>query len=128
MLPRIIHDHGNTREATTFVCKLDESFIYDGGESPEESPTRFGDPSMYIGVHPASRSVVVHFDVPQTGQSAHRKLCIALRRVGVPSTAIKVAESFDRFHAESMGCIAVNMPAMPIDTIVECDDLSDYVV
>ena len=127
MLPRLIHDHGYTREATTFVFELDESFTYDGGESPEASPTRFGDPSMHIGVHAASRSIMFHQDVPQTGQSAHRKLCVALRRLGVPGTAISVAESFDRFHAESMGCIVVNMPTMPIDTIVECDDLSDYV-
>ena len=123
MPPQIHTCDGNAREATTFVCKLDESFIYAGVESPAE----FGNLSMYIGVHPASRSVVVHFDEPQTTQSAQSKLRTAFGNGGIPKTAIKTTEAFDMFHAESMGCLAVNMPTMPvfIDTIVEGDDLSD---
>ena len=118
MPPQIRRDYGNAREATTFVCKLDESFIYAGVESPglagEHVAARLANLSMYIGVHHASRSVVVNFDEPQTTQTAQSKLCTALGRLGIPKTAIKATEAFDMFHAESMGCFAVNMPTASV--------------
>ena len=125
MAPEIRFNNGKACEATTWVCKVPDCSLPFFGEALHEAEMR----GMHLGLHLESRSVLLHFESPQTSQGAQRKLAVVLGKGGSIDKAIEDMQSLDPFHGESWGFVKLNAPTMPdsdyLDTVVEEDELSE---
>ena len=125
MAPELRPNNGKVTEATTWVCKAPNCSLPYFGETLHNAEQK----GMHIGLHAESRSIIVHFFEPQPAHRAQSKLAVVFGNGGAAKQCIEDMESFDFFHGESWGLIAVNAPLMPeyFDHVVEEDELESEV-
>jgi len=119
-------DSGNAAEAFTWVCTAPDLNLPYHDETLENA-IRNG---VFVGLHVASRSIVVHFSEPRQSKDARSKIQTILRVGGAAKKCLGTLEAFDNFHAESWGLITLNAPNIPeykadVDAVIEEDDASD---
>ena len=118
--PQVRFETGNAHTATTWVCKAPECNL----PYFQDALTRAVDQGMHVGLHGASRSVVIHFDSPQPAQRVARKLETLIGRGAGAKVAIQSMEALDLFHAEQWGLVQpMGPPKLP--HVPSEDDVDD---
>ena len=122
-IPELRRSSGNVSEATTWVCKAPDHELPYCGEALNAAVSK----GMFIGLHPGSRSVIVHLPEPQQAQRVQRKLQTILGCGASAKVMIERMEALDHFHTEVWGLEKLNRPNIPevVGNIIEEDDLSD---
>lgn len=119
-MKQIRHHHGNAALATTWVCTMPPVQIPYYGDAIEAASKK----GVFMGLHLASRSVVIHFPQPESVNHAKAKINGILAKGGVPKGVVDALTPFDLFHGESWGMMKVNAPHVPkaVDTVVDDED------
>ena len=115
---------GGAGEATTWVCT-----VVPGLKLPyhQEALKEAKEKNISLGLHLESESILVRFPEAWQNKDARSKIQTILVKGGAPRECINTVESFDLFHAESWGMLAMNMPDKHdlFDQIIEPDDSSE---
>ena len=123
MAPVILFDKNSVSEALTWVFDVQSCNLSEGKKVIEDAQSK----NIFFGMRTESRSILVQFPKPETKEFAMRKLKVILGKGGAEEVIFKAVESFDLFHAELFGLVAVNAPSMPTPTrfpdVVEGDDM-----
>jgi hypothetical protein len=123
MAPEIHFDKNPASEAMTWVFDIETCNLSKSEEAIAYAKAK----GIFFGLHTESRNMLVQFPKPETREIAVRKLKVILGKGGATDVNFKTVESFDLFHAEFFGLVAVNAPSMPTPTrlpnFVEGDEM-----
>ena len=118
------HDDGATR-ATSWVFKVASCALPTFGFALDHAQKN----GHSIGLHMASRSMIVRFASDETKAFAESKMRVIFSKGGAKDVKFESVEALDPFHGESWGLIAMNgpprMPEEPFDKVIFEDELSD---
>ena len=116
-------DSKNASSATTWVFKLLNCSVPKLGEAIDDAVTK----GIAVGLLKDSRHIIVNFVEKETAQDAKSKLETILGKGDATKNCIESIESFDLYHGEQWGLVAINAPEMPqsFDRIVEEDDIEE---
>ena len=106
---RFHNDAAGSTLATTWVCEMPAAVVPYFGEAIVQARLK----SVGLGLHPQSRSLVVHFPKEKQSSEVKSQIRTLLGKGGVAKDSVERVTPFDQFHAESWGLVAVNAPKIP---------------
>ena len=109
MAPEIHFDEKPAAEALTWVFDVQSCHLPEGAEAIAYAQSK----NIFFGLHTKSRSMLVQFAKPETKVVATQKMKVILFKGGAEEVNFKAVESFDLFHAEFFGLVAMNAPSIP---------------
>jgi hypothetical protein len=122
MAPEVRRDDFRGAARTWAVRVSEHFFVPNVAESIQDAARK----NIFVGLHPATRTVILEFPCMISSQDVKRRMETIFGKGGAMDRCVDDAEAFDCFHAETMGLVQTGPPAvpLPLDEVLEEDEQS----